>query len=171
MLDRMDDPAGAERSYREGLAIDETNDFLNANLAWALIAQNKHAELDELRLALEKSIDTEGLSLIDAAAHLASNNLGNALEKLELALEHGLEPDRSAYFEDLLRFVRFSVQQDYGEKLIDWFEETGNHQKYAPVYSALVAFQRGERFLNDVNPEVRATAKSFLDFLVTADNV
>ena len=46
-----------------------------------------------------------------------------------------------------------------------WFEAGGFDIKYAPVHAAFVAYVRGERFLRDVNPEVRRPAQDFYDKL------
>jgi hypothetical protein len=46
-----------------------------------------------------------------------------------------------------------------------WFEASGFDIKYAPVHAAFVAYVRGERFLRDVNPEVRRPAQAFYDKL------
>ena len=43
--------------------------------------------------------------------------------------------------------------------MISWFEESGNAERYAPIYGALIAHVRGERFLLDLNPEVRGVAQ------------
>jgi hypothetical protein len=45
------------------------------------------------------------------------------------------------------------------------FEASGFDIKYAPVHAAFVAYVRGERFLRDVNPEVRRPAQDFYDKL------
>ena len=49
--------------------------------------------------------------------------------------------------------------------LSNWFEASSFDIKYAPVHAAFVAYVRGERFLRDVNPEVRRPAQDFYDKL------
>ena len=61
--------------------------------------------------------------------------------------------------------MRLAERHGHGEKLIAWFETSGNAERYAPAYNAFVAFVRGERFLLDVNPEVRTSAQQLFDKL------
>ena len=49
-----------------------------------------------------------------------------------------------------------------GERLV---KAGGFDIKYAPIHAAFVAYVRGERFLRDVNPEVRRPAQGFYDKL------
>jgi hypothetical protein len=76
-----------------------------------------------------------------------------------------LEADGSPFFEDLLRLLRLAAARGFGERLLEWFKESGNADRYAPVYGALVAKVRGEQYLRDLNPEVRRFAEKFYDFL------
>lgn len=164
LLDRCGDAPGAEIAYRNGLEYAPLDIFLKANLAWALLVQGKFEELAQLRDNLD-GIEEVGTLLLDAATEIAKGNLGQATAYLGDVLDRGLEAEGSAFFEDLLRLVRIAVKRGAGEVLIGWFADTGNHDRYAPVYAALVAFERGERFLNDFNPEVGKSARQFLAFL------
>jgi tetratricopeptide (TPR) repeat protein len=135
-----------------------------ANLVWSLIAQHRYAEAKDARGELGE-IDPEGLALIDSGIEFISDNFGVATERLGRALEAGMQPDTSAYFEDILWLLRVAVDKGYGEKLIEWFSSTGNSERYAPIYGALIAHVRGENFLLDLNPEVRPTASDFYKVL------
>ncbi|MEQ8651273.1 MAG: AAA family ATPase [Kiloniellales bacterium] len=167
-LNTHGDASLVEAAMRNILTILPTNLHAKGNLAWALLFQGKAKEVTQLREELT-DLDPEGLALLDTGIELDRENFGLATAHLGGALDHGLEHDSSVYFEDLLWVIRLAVKHDFGERLIEWFEETGNHDKYAPVFAALVAYVRGERFLNDVNPETRASAKTFFDQLTAPD--
>jgi hypothetical protein len=49
-----------------------------------------------------------------------------------------------------------------------WFEAGGFDIKYAPVHVAFVAYVSGERFLRDVNPEVRRPTAARLRISTTS---
>ena len=104
-------------------------------------------------------------SLLDAGLKLAKDNFGSATEPLGEALTLGLETPDVDFFDDLLRLLRLAEARGHGERLIGWFEASGFDIKYAPVHAAFVAYVRGERFLRDVNPEVRRPAHGFYDKL------
>jgi len=148
----------AETSLRRALGA-EPDTMTSANLTWALIAQGKVAEARALRAGLA-DVATEGLALIDAGIELVQDNLGNAFDHLATALAVGLDEGTSAFFEDVIWLLRIGADRGHGERLIDWFEASGNHERYAPIHAALIAYVRGERFLLDVNPEVRGTAQN-----------
>ena len=147
----------AETSLRRALDV-ESDALTSANLTWALIAQDKVGGARASRAGLT-DIAAEGIALIDAGIELVQDNLGNAFDHLATALAVGLEEGTSAFFEDLIWLLRIGTDRGHGERLIAWFESSGNHDRYAPIHAALVAYVRGERFLLDVNPEVRGTAQ------------
>lgn len=159
----------AEVHYRRALAIrEEPTDA--ANLAWSLIAQHRDVEAQQVRNTLQ-GVDPEGLALIDAGIEIVQDNFGAAASHLGRALTTELKPNASVYFEDILWLIRLGVNKGYGEKLIDWFSSTGYAERYAPVYGALVARVRGERFLLDLNPETRRTANHFYRVLAVTGPV
>jgi len=149
--------SSAETSLRRALDV-EPDASASANLTWALIAQDKVGGARASRAGLT-DIAAEGIALIDAGIELVQDNLGNAFDHLATALAVGLEEGTSAFFEDLIWLLRIGTDRGHGERLIAWFESSGNHDRYAPIHAALVAYVRGERFLLDVNPEVRGTAQ------------
>ncbi len=160
----------AETAIRDALAIDPANLDWKQYLAWALLFQNRVKEPRQLREELTE-IDPAGLALLDAGLELVRENFGLAASHLGEALDHGIEYDRSAFVEDLLCVLLLAKKHNLDERMIKWFEETGNHDKNAPVFAALVAYVRGERFLNDVNPETRGVAKKLFDRLTASDKI
>lgn len=135
-----------------------------ANLVWALLAQGKASEA-EGQMALLDGIAPEGMALLRAALHFVQRNLGSGLNHLDAALQAEMNQRESAYFEDILWFLRIAVDAGDGEALIKWFISTSYAERYAPIFAALVARVQGERHLLDVNPEVRSTAKEFYKVL------
>jgi hypothetical protein len=67
---------------------------------------------------------------------------------------------------DLVRLLRLAHMRGYGEKLIAHFESAGHAERLAPVYAALLALERGERQLLNVNPETRGPAERIYKRLV-----
>ena len=162
--DFVGDLALAESAYRRAVAINPKNRFASASLAWLLLAATRVSEAIALRSALD-GVGAVELSLIDAGLAVANDNFGSATGLLAAALEIGLQKDGASIFNDLLRLLRLAQARGYGERLIAWFEGSGNAVKYAPVHAAFIAFVRGERFLRDVNPEVRRPAQGLFDKL------
>jgi hypothetical protein len=144
--------------------LDPRSELARANLAW-LVVTGRHLE-EALALRSElRSLPPVGLALLDAALELANDNFGSAADPLSKALALGVDTDDWDFFGDLLRLLRLAEARGHGERLIGWLETSGFDIKYAPVHAAFVAFVRGERFLRDVNPEVRRPAQDFYDKL------
>ena len=156
--------SAAEISYRDALRFDETSLFAKVNLAWLLLTMSRPAEARAYRAELT-DLAPIGLALLDAGIALATDNFGAAVDHLGVALDDDLRPESSNFFDDLLRFLRLVHSAGYGEKLIAWFETSGNADRYAPIHAAFIAYVRGERFLLDVNPEVRRPARMLFDRL------
>ncbi|MGL4635673.1 MAG: AAA family ATPase [Beijerinckiaceae bacterium] len=163
-LDIYNDVAAAETSFTQAIETGQDVFMHKANLAWVFIARGAVIESASLRTELE-GIAPEGLALIDAGLAVLNDNFGTATDHLQSALEAGLEEGKSVYAEDLLRLLRLIESRGYGERLIAWFESSDNAEKFSPVYVAFLAYVRGERFLLDVNPEVRAPARKLFDDL------
>jgi len=152
----------AEACYRRGLVLARGNSTLKANLAWALIAQ--YNVNDALAVLTDlHDIDVEGIELLNAGVAMTQDNIGTSIDHLGTALDSGLEPNASIYFEDLLWLLRITEARGHGERLIEWFLKSGHAERYAPLFGAFVAHVRGERFLLDLNPEVRRTAQTFYE--------
>jgi tetratricopeptide (TPR) repeat protein len=154
----------AELAYRRAVSLAPRSEAARANLAWLLITVGRADEGSAIRAELP-SFPPAGLALIDAGLALAKDNFGLATEPLGEALSLGLETSGADFFNDLLRLLRLAEARGHGERLIGWFEAGGFDIKYAPVHAAFVAYVRGERFLRDVNPEVRRPARDFYDKL------
>ncbi len=154
----------AEAAYRRGLFFAPKDEMLRANLAWLLLETGRVKEAEPL-IAQLSTLAPEGRALLDAGHEIAADNFGSGVAHLGKALDMQLEDGRPPFFEDLLRLLRLAAARGSGERLLEWFKESGNADRYAPVYGALVAKVRGEQYLRDLNPEVRRFAEKFYDFL------
>ncbi|MGA2045182.1 MAG: hypothetical protein ABSG83_17650, partial [Roseiarcus sp.] len=163
-LDLCGDLDAAERGYRRALLLDPGSEPARANLAWLAIMAGRADEASALAAALP-SLPPAGRALLDAALALAKDNFGSATGALGEALTLGLTTSGWDFFDDLLRLLRLADTRGHGERLIGWFETSGFDIKYAPVHAAFLAMVRGERFLRDVNPEVRGPARLFYERL------
>lgn len=163
MLAREDDGV---RRLSAVLDADPQNVFAGANLLWMKLAQGLPDDAVRLRSTLD-SIDNVGKALMLAGIDLASENLGASLARLGEALDKGFaaSQDDFDYFEDLLWYLRIAAKRGNGERLIAWFTESGQADRYAPLYGAFVAHVRGERHLLDLNPEVRGVAQPLFETL------
>jgi tetratricopeptide (TPR) repeat protein len=135
-----------------------------AHRAWLAIAARR-AEDSSALAAASPSLSPTRRALLDAALALARDNFGSAANALGEALTLGLASPESHFFDDLLRLLRVAEARGHGERLIGWFETSGFDIRYAPVHAAFLAMVRGERFLRDVNPEVRGPARAFYEGL------
>ncbi|RNJ49319.1 tetratricopeptide repeat protein [Methylocystis hirsuta] len=154
----------AEAAYRKGLSSTPQDEILRVNLAWLLIETGRAKEAERVIVELS-SLAPEGRALLDAGREIAADNFGSGVAHFGKVLDMQLEDGKSPFFEDLLRVLRLAAARGFGERLLDWFKESGNADRYAPVYGALVAKVRGEQYLRDLNPEVRRFAEKFYDFL------
>lgn len=164
LADRFCRHEEAEAAYRRGLSFAPQDEILRANLAWLLLEIDRATEAEPL-IAELSSLAPEGRALLDAGREIAADNFGSGVAYLGKALDTQLEDGKSPFFEDLLRLLRLAAARGFGERLLDWFKESGNADRYAPVYGAFVAKVRGEQYLRDLNPEVRRFAEKFYDFL------
>jgi tetratricopeptide (TPR) repeat protein len=164
LFDCLGDLEGAELAYRNALKAAAPSAIARANLAWLLLTTARVEEARVLRAQLTDLAPVGG-TLLDAGLELAGDNFGAAAEHLGKALDAGLTAIEAGFFDDLLRFLRLAEARGYGDRLIAWFESSGNADKYAPAHAAFVAYVRGERFLLDVNPEVRRPAREIFDKL------
>lgn len=154
----------AAAAYLEAMRNADDDPLPKGNLAWLRIAMGRVEEARAIRDTLA-GLDAVGLALLDAALEIAADNFGAAMPQLEAALGGDQEMLAGKYFDDLLRLLRLAHGRGFGEKLIAWFVETGHADRRAPVHAAFVAFVRGERFLRDVSPEVRAPAEKIYRWL------
>jgi hypothetical protein len=158
LLDQFGDHEAAEAAYHAAMNFDETSLIATKNLAWLYVMTTRPANAEDRRAALTEFGD-DGLALLDAGIALADDNFGVAVSHLGTALKGDFGAGAIRFFNDLLRFLRLAEGRGYGEKLIEWFETSGAADRYAPVHAAFIAYVRGERFLLDINPEVRRPAQ------------
>ncbi len=178
LFDGMGDVKAAEPCYAEAVDVLSTSDNASArvdaariNLAWLLITIGRLVEAFALRGDLTE-VGTPRVKLLDAAFELAGDNFGTAAKHLSVALEQESAGENSDLLGDLLRFLRLGKTRGYGEKLVEWFETSGSSERYAPVHAGFVAHVRGEKFLLDVNPEVRRPARDIYERLtMTGGNI
>ncbi|MDR3515951.1 MAG: helix-turn-helix domain-containing protein [Azospirillaceae bacterium] len=165
LYDQLEQPDAAAKVYRRGLEMGLDATVLNTNLAWALLATDRIDEARALEAELSE-LDAEGLSLLRAGLAVARDNLGDAFDHLGNALETGLDPDTSKFFDDLLRLLRIATAHGHGERLLAWWQASPPYaDRYLPVLGAFNAYLRGERFLLDLAPEIRRPAQLLLERL------
>lgn len=166
-LDVLEDGPSAEAAFRAALDFWGNSPVARSKIVWTRIMTGQWSAAQEERAALGDG-DAAALALIDAGIAFAADNFGVATGHLDAALADGLEEDGAdpfGTFDDLLRVLRLAEMRGYGEKLIGWFGDSGHADRYAPVFAAFVALVRGERFLLDVNPEVRRPAQQIFERL------
>lgn len=108
--------------------------------------QERHCPISNDMLA-------EGRALMDAVPAVQAENFGDATEHLNKALQGGLVQESWNFTDNLERLLRLSIAAEFGERLVDWFEEARLAGRYAPIHAALKAAVHGEATLLDVNPE------------------
>jgi len=148
----------SEVAFRDAALFDSECIPSKANLCWVLLAKSKLEAAQEVFAELKKFVGA-GRRLWEAGFKIVADDLQSSLSYMGTVLQVGLEDEGFEYFEALLWYLRIGADRGYGEELIDWFVATGNADRYAPIYGALVAHVRGERFLLDLNPEVRGIAE------------
>jgi Flp pilus assembly protein TadD/DNA-binding transcriptional ArsR family regulator len=148
----------AEHVYVQAIACDPSNPSIHANVMWFRLAGGTVPTGSE-RSALENSLPPVGLYLLDAGIALACDNLGAAMEQLAAALALPLYAAGMGFLDDLLRVLRLAHRRGQGERLISWFESSGQAERQAPLFAAFVALERGPATLRDINPETRAVAE------------
>jgi tetratricopeptide (TPR) repeat protein len=148
----------AEQAWREAIARDAANPSPRLNLLWFALLRGSLPDAAG-RAALSESLPPVGLHLLDAGIALAQDNLGTAMEQLAAALTLPLDADGIGFLDDLLRVLRLAHARGHGEHLIAWFDSSGQAERQAPLYAALVALERGAATLRDINPETRGVAE------------
>lgn len=166
LADQFESLDEAEKTYRLALSMPESETLAKANLAWLLLVSDRKAEAAIIRGSLDE-LHPVGLQLLDAAFEMVSDNFGAAIDYLQIALDGDQEELNATFSDDLLRLLRITKDRGLGEKLIDWFVVTGQHERRAPIYAAFVAFVRNERFLLDFSPEVRKPAEDIYRWLTS----
>jgi tetratricopeptide (TPR) repeat protein len=175
LADHLGQADAARDAYRRADAPGERA-VPRANLAWLELTGGRLDAARESRQALadkSPSADTDELDpiaydLLDSGIALVAGDVDQALTHLSQALERaGGVP--AEHFDDLERLLRLFAKHRAGERLLEWFDETGLGDRYAPVRVGFAAYLRGPRTLLDVNPEVRGAAEEIYRWLAGAD--
>jgi hypothetical protein len=116
------------------------------------------------RLALDALHRADGSGCAQDV-HLLEDDFGSSTRDLHIALTSNPEELADTFFDDLLRFLRVAAHHNYGDRVIAWMEETAHAEQQLPIYAAFKAFVRGDRFLLDINPEVRRPAQKIYAWL------
>jgi Flp pilus assembly protein TadD len=159
LMDRLGRDSEAEEAFRRSISLDPTdNPWLRLRLTNLYATAGR---LDEALQAREdiSELDAVSTALLDATIAVAQDNFGQATKLLAQPLKGDLGAPNEPYFETLYRLLRLFQRRGYGERLIQWFVESGHADSHAPIHRAFVALVRGPNTLLDVNPEVRAPAE------------
>lgn len=155
--DVASDYDAAKGSYLESIRVDPDSLLAKCNLAWLYLSSGRKESARNTRSELG-SLHPAGLMVLDAAFAMVDENFGETTRLLGLAYSDHATAVAESFSDDVWRLLRMIAARGYGEKLIDWFKQSGQADRQAPLYAAFLAFVRGERFLNDFSPEVRAPA-------------
>jgi tetratricopeptide (TPR) repeat protein len=175
LADHLGQADAARDAYRRANALGEMA-MPRANLAWLELTEGRLDAARESRQALaDKSSHTDAdeldpiaYDLLDSGIALVAGDVDQALTHLSQALERaGGVP--AEHFDDLERLLRLFAKHGVGERLLEWFENTGFADRYLPVRAGFAAYLRGPRTLLDVNPEVRGAAEEIYRWLAGAD--
>jgi tetratricopeptide (TPR) repeat protein len=165
LQDHLNRDEEAYAAYGRALEVTEgRNGYATGNLFWLKVKLGKLSEAEKLRSDLSV-LAAMGQELADAALEVLRDNFGEMTKHLNKVFGNAeLDPE---YFDDLLRLLRLIESRGYAPRLIDWFRQTENHLKQAPIYAAFVAYVRGVSALLDFSPEVRRPAQRIFDWLST----
>ncbi|MEM9840843.1 MAG: winged helix-turn-helix domain-containing protein [Pseudomonadota bacterium] len=167
----IDTGAEADRAELLLKSVTESHKALAyGNLFWLYVASREFSKARETLPHLE-DMPTEGRALMDAALAVQAENFGDATEHLDKALQGSLVQESWNFTDDLERLLRLSVAAGFGERFVDWFEETRLADRYAPIHAALKAAVHGEARLLDVNPETRHAAGLILPRLLPSSKL
>lgn len=165
LQDHLGRATEAIQAYQQSMELDPNNEAATANLAYLLL-RNGTPEAAEpyYQLALSK-LPPHGAALLRAYAELAQNNFGAAVAAFQEALESNHPDLYTDYFDDILRVLRLAANKNYGDKLLNWLDESGFADRYWPLRAAFDAYLHGETKLRDVNPEVGSAARRIYQWL------
>ncbi len=156
----------AEAAYRKAMELDPRDAIPAANLAYLLLDHEmRKEEADKYYQLAIAGLSPEGAGLLRAYRALAENNFGAATAELATVLEKKAPGLFSSFLDDILRVLRLATLRGYGEKLLNWFEESGLKDRFWPLCAAFDAYLHGDGRLQDVNPEVRGAARHILSML------
>ncbi len=162
LIDRTDDLARAEAESIATRRAEEASVIYQR--FWIALLDQRTGDAEAMRQRLGK-ISEPSAALVDAALELAKANFGQATVRLEPFMAGGAEENEIRFNGDFERLLRVAAIHGHGERLLSWFAETGFAERAAPIAIAFEAYVRGESLLLDINPEVRAPAKTIFDRL------
>jgi tetratricopeptide (TPR) repeat protein len=162
LIDRREDFARAEPLLVE--VVEAFPEAARLSLAWLYLLDDRSTNA-AVASANIQGIPARERALLDAGLALTSDDFGVASRHLTAALGDDPTSAVSEQARNLERVLRLAERRGHGERLINWFEESGFADRLAPVHAAFIAYVRGERTLLDVNPEVRRPARIVYDRL------
>ena len=125
-----------------------------STLFWIYMETGRKAEA--IALLSEIGLDeTNFHRCAKAALDLIDDNFGSNVKRLQTTFA-AIDNQNSVMA--VINLLHFTAKHGYAERLINWFETSGHRESDAPWYHGVLAYIRGERFLRDINPEIRAPA-------------
>ncbi|MEW7009972.1 tetratricopeptide repeat protein [Lentilitoribacter sp. EG35] len=106
-----------------------------------------------------------GKHILKSIIYISEDNFGAAFNEFKNAVMCNSPELYSDYRGFLALFIRNCFNRQYFGKLIDEFEHGDLHEKYMPLYYAIVALRDGEQSLDEVNPEVRKVANQIYGWI------
>jgi len=97
--------------------------------------------------------------LLDTAQFLVEDQPGPAFKAFDDALTEEDDDFWQYYIKHVQRILRYAISQGYGPKFLEFMQEAGYPDRYAPLYWAFLAALEGKDILLNVNPEARRTAE------------
>ncbi len=168
LYDHLGQIREAEIAYRKGLELSPDEIAPKVNLAYLLLSDpNRSSEAEPYYDESVKQLPIHGYSLLTAFRAFAHDNFGEATKAFAIALETDHPEIFTVFYPGLMRVLRIAKERDYGEKLLQFMDESGLGERYWPLYAAFTAYVFGEEKLRDVNPEVRRAAKRIYDWLTS----
>jgi len=163
----QDDLPGAIEAYRQGIEHDDGEGHCHNALAWLYFEQNDQLEEAESLARQAVTLSPENLDHHHTLAFLLVRN-GKWTEARQEALQF-LRTDDGDWldrvWDDILRFFKEALQQDFAEESVQLLEEAGLSDRWRPLHTALKAFAVGDDWLTRVAPEVRQPAEALMAML------
>jgi tetratricopeptide (TPR) repeat protein len=168
LYDHLGQRDEAEKAYGKVLELSPNEIAPKFNLANILFSDpNRKIEAEPYYEEALKSLPVHGHSLLTAFRAFCYDNFGEATKAFTTAFETD-DPDLfSNFYPGLMRVLRIAKERGYGEKFLQFMEESGLGERYWPLYAAFNAYVFGEEKLRDVNPEVRRAAQRIYDWLTS----
>lgn len=168
LYDHLDQRDEAERAYRRDLESSPNEIAPKFNLANILFSDpDRRTEAEPYYEEAIKSLPVHGYSLLTAFRAFCYDNFGEATKAFATAFETDHPEIFINFYPGLMRVLRIAKERGYGEKFLQFMDESGLGERYWPLYAAFTAYVFGEEKLRDVNPEVRRAAKRIYDWLTS----